>query len=127
MRRGLVWTGAAAAALLALPGWRGSLVPCTHDEILSAAALHGAPFGVSVPGAEPGEEWHAEYLDSGLARLLADVGMRGVAPSLVPPDFAAHVPAAPGGGVQRADAWYRVETSRRWPWWWPGGGMSWRQ
>ena len=128
--------GVALAAALS-PGWAATLTPVQHDEILARAAESGAPFGVTVrdvaatpsedvaPGAVRAAEWHAEYLDSGWARIFAACGLRGFAPSVVPPDYAAHVPASPDGGLRPADGYYRVVTSWRWPWWRPGGGVDW--
>ena len=128
--------GVLAAAACA-PGWEASLVPVEHDEVLAAAAQASSAFGVTRPGTGAGDEWHAQYLDSGLARLLSAVGLRGTIPSLVPPDFAAHIPGpvvpavvptgdTGGRGVAtRADGYFRVETRARWPWWRPGGGVRW--
>jgi len=118
--------GVVAAAALA-PGWAGTLVPVPHDELIAAAARSGSAMGITRAGEGRGDEWHLQYLDPRFARLLADVGLRGVLPSLVPPDFAAHVPApvGPREVATRADGYYRVETSLRWPWWLPGGGVRW--
>ena len=118
--------GVALAAALA-PGWQGTLVPVPHDDVIDAASRSGSAMGVVRAGDGRGDEWHVQYLDPGLARLLADLGMRGALPSLVPPDFVAHVPApvGPKEVATRADGYYRVETSLRWPWWLPGGGVRW--
>jgi hypothetical protein len=124
------WTraglGVLAAAALA-PGWEATLVPVEHDEVLAAAAQAPSAFGVVRPGRGRGDEWHAQYLGGGFARLLADVGLRGAVPSLVPPDFAAHVPGPVGAQrvATRADGYFRVDARWRWPWWRPGGGVRW--
>lgn len=109
------------------PGWAGVLVPVRHEELIREAARHDADevFGVSLPGERPGEEWHAQFMGSGIAQFLDLLALRRAAPSLVPPRYAAHVPPGIAGLPQRADGYFRVETSLRWPWWWPGGGVRW--
>jgi hypothetical protein len=119
----VVVAAAGAAAVLA-PGWRGSLVPVDHDEILAAAGRSRTQLGVSRPG-DAGAEWHLQYLDSYAVRWLDELGLRRRAPWLVAPDFVAHVPPS-AGGVVRADAYFRVATRTHWPWWRPGGGVEWR-
>ncbi|MCG3135005.1 MAG: hypothetical protein HMLKMBBP_02498 [Planctomycetes bacterium] len=118
--RTLAAVGAAAALS---PGWRGRLVPATHDEILEAAArVRG--IGVSIAdGTDTGGRFDLQYLGSGWAALLPAAGLRAAVPRIVPPDFAAHVPP-PVGGVQRADSYHRIVTEWHWPWWRPGGGLD---
>ena len=128
----LVWFAPLAAAALA-PGWKGSLVPVDHDEILlrSARADASDVFGVSRPGEREGEEWHAQYIESGMANALEDLHLRGLAMKLVPPQYVAHIPTQTKiGGVTLpglADAYFSVATSMHWPWWWPGGGLDLRR
>jgi hypothetical protein len=119
---------AAALVLLAAPGWRGELVPVAHDEVLAVtgARAAGEVFGVARAGERQGEEWHAQYVASPPAEALFALGLRKLAPALVAPQFVAHVPPGFDGVPQRADGYYRVATSWRWPWWWPGGGVDWR-
>jgi hypothetical protein len=114
---------AVAVAAVCLPGWSAVLVPVAHDEILASAARSDGTVGV-VAASDASGEWHAQYHRSGWARLLTAAGLRRAVPSLVPPEFAAHVPASPGL-TQRADGYFRVETTVRWPWWRPGGGVAW--
>ena len=38
----------------------------------------------------------------------------------------AHIPPGIDLLPQRADAYFAVQTSWRWPWWWPGGGVDWK-
>ena len=118
------WKLAGAAALAALvlaPGWSARLVPADHGALLAAAGRSRSQLGVTRPGEAPGEEWHLQYLDSWPVRVLDEMALRRLAPLLVPPDFAAHVPAGSG----RADGYFRGESRLRWPWWWPGGGVDW--
>lgn len=121
-----IWIGLAVLPLL-LPGWRGELVPVPHDTILLESGRHeaGEVFGVSLDGDVPGEEWHAQYVASGPAQFLDLLNLRALAPRIVPPAFVAHIPPGRDALPQRADAYFRVETSWRWPWWWPGGGVPW--
>ncbi len=98
-------------------------MPVPHEEVLASAAASDGSVGVVAVSGAAGE-WHAQYHHSGWARLLSALGMRKALPSLVPPDFAAHVPAA-GGASPRADGYFRVEATWRWPWWRPGGGVDW--
>jgi hypothetical protein len=65
-------------------------------------------------------------MGSPTAQALVFAGLRRIAPRCVPPSFAAHMPAGEAGRPQRADGYYRVVASWRWPWWWPGGGVDWR-
>jgi hypothetical protein len=111
----------AAAALALAPGWRATLAPVDHEEVLEAASRSRTQTGVTRPGDAPGEQWHLQYLDSWTVRMLDELGLRGRAPSVAPPTFAAHLPA----GSQRADAYYRVVTEGHWPWWRPGRGVDW--
>lgn len=120
----LTWKLAGALVLAAAalwPGWSARLVPADHEALLAAAGRSRSPLGVVRPGDAPGEEWHVQYLDSWPVRLLDGMSLRHLAPALVPPDFAAHVPA----GTGRADAYFRAEPHLRWPWWLPGGGVDW--
>jgi hypothetical protein len=122
-RRRLRAIAVAALAAACLPGWSAVPVAVDHDLILESAARSDGTVGV-VAESGPGGEWHAQYHGSGWARLLSALGVRGALPSLVPPDFAAHIPG--GGGLSpRADGYYRIETTIRWPWWRPGGGVTW--
>jgi hypothetical protein len=115
--------GAALAAAVALaPGWRAALVPEDHEAILAAASRSRSQIGVALPGDLAGEAWHVQYLDSYWVRVLDEVGLRGSASSLVPPDYAAHIPP----GTDRADGYFRVLGEWHWPWWRPGGGVEWR-
>lgn len=122
-RLGLALLAAAALA----PGWEATLVPVPHDDVLAAASRASSALGVVRPGSGRGDEWHVQYLDSGAARLLADLGLRRALPSLLAPDFAAHVPGpvGPREVATRADGYFRVEPDLRWPWWRPGGGVRW--
>jgi hypothetical protein len=122
-----LWIGAAVVPFL-LPGWRGELVPVPHEEVLLAAKARDADdvFGVSRDGEVPGERWHAQYLGGRTAKLLDVLNLRAWATRLTPPDFAAHIPPGPEDLPERADAYFRVATTTRWPWWWPGGGVDWR-
>jgi hypothetical protein len=119
---------AAAAALFLLPGWQGRLVPVPHEEILLESARHDADevFGVSRPGEAPGERWNVQYMGGGAAKLFDLLNLRGFATRVVPPRFAAHIPEGPEDLPERADGYFRIETSLRWPWWFPGGGVDWR-
>jgi hypothetical protein len=116
-----------ALILLAAPGWEGRLVPVPHAEILMKAQHYDADdvFGAVREGEREGEQWHAEYMGSSIGNLLAALNLRGLATRLVPPLFVAHVPPGADDRPQRADAYFRVESSARWPWWWPGGGVRW--
>ena len=111
-----------ACALLG-PGWRGELVAVEHAELLSAARASKAArvFGISLGDPPLGERWHAQYVGRSLPVVFHDLGLRKSLPALVPPDFAAHLPA----GAERADAYYRVSVALHWPWWRPGGGVDW--
>jgi hypothetical protein len=122
-----LWIALCVAPLL-VPGWRGVLVPVGHDEILRESARHAADdvFGASRRGERAGETWNIQYMGGRWAALLDRCGLRGFATRVAPPQFAAHVPPGPDGLPERADGYYRVETSWRWPWWWPGGGVDWR-
>ncbi len=117
---------AALAAGLA-PGWSGRLVEVGLEVVLACArgARAGSVLGVTRPvvkdGVETGEEWHASYVGRRLPAFLAGVGLRRALPRLSPPDFVAHVPA----GARRADGYFDVEVSTHWPWWRPGGGLTW--
>jgi hypothetical protein len=115
--------------VLVLPGWSGRLVPVDHEEILQHSRRARDVFGVTRAAADPAEEWHAQYMDSEAASLLDDLRLRGLTTRLVAPDYVAHIPARTRvRGVElpaRADAYFRVETGWRWPWWWPGGGVAW--
>ncbi len=122
----------AVAGVCALfPGWGGTLAPVDHEEILASSRSRsaGQVIGVALSGERPGEAWHATYHGSASARFLADIGLRSLAPHVIAPDFAAHVPAHPAGPGRdlpaRADGYYRVVPHVRWPWWWPGGGVAW--
>lgn len=116
------------AVLVLAPGWSGRLVPIEHDEVLRECRRHdaGEVFGASRDGDVAGEEWHAQYVASPAARFLDALNLRGFATRVVPPMFAAHIPPGMDLLPERADAYFRVETSWRWPWWWPGGGVDWR-
>lgn len=115
-----------AALPFAVPGWRGELVPVAHEEILAEAARHdaGDVFGVSLAGDKEGEEWHAQFMGGRAALALDALALRKLAPHLVPPDFVAHIPPGTDALPTRADAYFRVESHVRWPWWWPGGGVD---
>lgn len=108
------------AVLLLLPGWGAVLAPVPHRDVMSAMRRADSVAGVARP-AEGGGEWHASYVDSPLAETFAAAGLRGATLRLVPPDFAAYVPA----GARMAREYYAVRASIRWPWWWPGGGVIW--
>lgn len=123
-RRSRILVGVGLAAGVLAPGWEARPVPVDHDTVLAEARRHAAPLGVVAHRAEDGTEYHVEYLDSLPARVLTAVGLRRSAPALVPPAFGARIPP-PVGGVQRADVYVRFETSLRWPWWRPGGGIHW--
>jgi len=111
-----------AAAAVVSPGWSARLVPADHEDLLAEASRSRSQLGVSRAGDTPDEEWHLQYLDSWAVRVLDEMRIRGKAPALVPPDFAAHIPP----GSDRADGYFRLETSWHWPWWRPGGGVAWR-
>jgi hypothetical protein len=98
-----------------------------HEEVIVASAKFDASevFGASRPGARDGEEWHATYMGSRPAKLLDLLNLRGFATRVVPPAFVAHIPPGADDLPERADGYYRVLTSWRWPWWWPGGGVDW--
>ncbi len=121
------WISAAVAPFL-VPGWRGTLVPVPHEEIILDAATYDA--GEVIPatraGDAQGEEWHAQYMGSRAAAVLEFLNLRSVATYLAPPKYVAHIPPGPDDLPERADAYFRVDTSWRWPWWWPGGGLDWR-
>ncbi len=110
-------------AVVVVPGWRADLWPVDHDAVLAAsrAADPDHVFGIALDGAEPGERWHAHYTDSRLASWLHGAGMAGAITSVVTPDHAAHLPP----GAERADGYFRVESTVHWPWWRPGGGVHW--
>ena len=112
-----------AAPVLLAPGWRATLEPTSHDALLATmrSADPEGVFGVSRRGRQRGEEWHAQYAGGGLPRLLRALGVRGALPALVPPRYAAHVPA----GAERADGYFSVRATAHWPWWRPGGGVDW--
>ena len=120
-----LWLAPAAVLVLA-PGWSGTFVPVTNDDIIAHSQHFRGDdvFGV-VRAGEQGEEWHAEYMGSGTANLLSTLGLRSAATSVVPPTFVAHVPPGAPDRPQRADAWFRVEPHVHWPWWRPGGGIRW--
>lgn len=117
-----LWVFVVVAPFL-LPGWSGRLVPTQHDAILRAARQRSTEVSLSVPGERPGERWHLTYMNDDAADFLQSLRMRKFAPSLLAPDFAAHIPA----GSIRADGYYAVETRVHWPWWWPGGGLDLRE
>ena len=126
-------SGAAFGVTVHTAKARGAEQPAAGASPSAAGANESAAGAEpSAAGAEPSAagaasgEWHAEYIDSGLARMLAACGMRGFAPSLVPPDFAAHVPPS-AGALRPADGYFRVETAWHWPWWRPGGGVLWQR
>jgi hypothetical protein len=122
-----LWIAAAVAPFL-LPGWRGDLHPVPHEEILIESRKFDADdvIGAIRDGDAPGEEWHLEFMGSRAAAFFDLLNLRGLATHLVPPRFAAHVPPGADALPERADAYYRVETRTRWPWWWPGGGVEWK-
>jgi hypothetical protein len=123
------WISLAVAPFL-VPGWRGELVPVSsHDDIIRKASGYdaGEVFGVSRKGDTPGEEWHSQFMGSSTAQFLDLVALRGIAPSIVPPTCVAHIPPGADLRPERADGYYWVEVHLRWPWWWPGGGVDWRQ
>ena len=121
------WIGCAIAPFV-LPGWSGKLVPVDHDEILIASAKFdaGEVFGASRSGDVPGEEWHAKYMGNAAADILELFNLRGLTVHVAAPAYAAHIPPGRDDVPVRADAYFRVETNWRWPWWWPGGGVDWR-
>lgn len=121
-RRRLIALAALAAVALA-PGWRAVLVPVPHAEVLAAARASSAArvFGISLSDAPRSERWHAQYVDRALPVICHDFGVQSSLPSLLPPDFVAHLAA----GAERADGYFRVVTSTHWPWWRPGGGVAW--
>jgi len=116
----LALVGVAVAA----PGWRATLYPVSHEELLAAARAAAAVrvFGISLADGPNSERWHAQFVGRALPVVLHDLGVRGALPSLVPPDYAAHIPA----GAERADGYYEVVAETHWPWWRPGGGVEWR-
>jgi len=122
-----MWIAAGVAPFL-LPGWRGELVPVPHEEIILDAARFDA--GDVIPatraGDQPGEEWHAQFMGSRWAAFFDVVNLRGLATRFVPPKYVAHIPPGFDELPERADAYFRVETTTRWPWWWPGGGLDWK-
>lgn len=119
---------AAGVLPFALPGWRGELVPVPHEEIILDAARYDADDvkSASRPGEAPGEEWHAQYFGSPWAALFDLLNLRGFATRVAPPTYVAHIPPGLDSLPERADAYFRVETATRWPWWWPGGGLDYR-
>jgi len=119
--RRLLWALLPATLLLA-PGWRADLLPVRHEQMWDDLRSSAGAIGVARPVGGNGEEWHATYLESGLAEALESLRMRDFLPALVPPDYAAHIPA----GGTHADGYYEVRTRTHWPWWWPGGGVDWR-
>ena len=121
-----IWIACGIAPFV-MPGWRGELVPVQHDAILVESARHAAGdvFGVSRTGDIPGEEWHAQYMGNDAAAFFCLLNLRSFATRVVPPDYVAHIPPGTDLLPQRADAYFEVRTSWRWPWWWPGGGVDW--
>ena len=128
--------GRRSSAIIALiglgalvPGWSGRLVRADHEAMLAEAAQSHTQLGVTRAGGSgdaddagaAGEEWHLQYLDSWPVRMLEEMGLRPQAAHIVPPTFVAHVPP----GADRADGYFRIETSWHWPWWRPGGGLDW--
>ena len=129
-RRRMLLLAALCGTALLLPGWRGRLVAAPHDDVLAAArgAAPDSVFGVSrvagsggAPGSAAGGTWHAQYHDNRVAGLLRRAGMGASLTRLIPPAFVAHIPPR----AERADGYFRVETSIHWPWWRPGGGLEW--
>ena len=123
-RRRLLVVAALCAVALLLPGWRGELREVPHTEVLAAARAvpPGTVFGVEVPDVDGAGTWHAQYLDSVIARLLRAAGMGASLTAVLPPSFAAHIPA----GAERADGYFRLDARVHWPWWAPRGGVEWR-
>jgi len=121
-RRRLILVSVLVAIGLA-PGWRASLSPVEHEELLAASRESDAArvFGISLSDGPRSERWHAQYVGRSLPMILHDLGVQAALPSLLPPDFAAHLAV----GAERADGYFRVVTEAHWPWWRPGGGVSW--
>lgn len=109
------------ALLVLAPGWRGRLAPLRYEQMWDALQSADDAIGVAYVPVEDGPEWHATYVDDGVASAVRALNLRTYLPHLSPPDFVAHIPA----GELHADAHFRVESSVHWPWWWPGGGMDW--
>jgi len=105
--------------VVCLPGWTGELELVEHSVILREARDADRLTPTTLDAGD-GAEWHLTHLDSTAGQILVDVGLGGLTPRLVPPEFAAYVPRREGP----ADAYYRVEATVHWPWWWPGGGLS---
>ncbi len=120
--RRLLWLLPPALLVLA-PGWEATLVPASHEEILREMRLTGTVVGVSRPGEREHEKWHASYVDSSYAELMETLDLRHLLTRTAPPAYVAYIPP----GAIRADAYYRVDTRTHWPWWWPGGGVAWRE
>lgn len=117
--RWLIAPALLVATIVCFPGWKGELELVEHTVVL-LEARDAHQLTPSVLDAEGDAQWHLTHLDSTFGQILVDVGFGGLTPRLVPPEFAAYVPRpnAP------ADAYYRVESSVHWPWWWPGGGLA---
>lgn len=109
------------AIVLLLPGWSARLRPLSYEEMWDHLQRTTSAVGVARAAEVDGAEWHATYVENGFAESCASLGLRHILPALSPPDYVAHIPA---GGIH-PDAYYRVESSVRWPWWWPGGGIDW--
>ncbi len=121
------WIAAVVVPLL-LPGWRGELVPVPHAEIILDASRYDAADVIPATrvGDAPGEQWHLQFMGSPWASMFDTLNLREFAARVAPPQYVAHIPPGLDDLPERADAYFRVKTAVRWPWWWPGGGVDYR-
>ena len=108
-------------AVVFAPGWSASLAPLRYEDMWGTLQTADDAIGVAYVPEEDGPEWHATYVDDGLASVFRSLNLRSYMPHVSPPDFVAFIPA----GELHANAHFRVESRMHWPWWWPGGGMDW--